>query len=226
MRSYGTTGATHLLEHLMFKGTRRAQRGGGNGYDQLLERTAAMTNATTWLDRTNYFDRGSAGLARWHVMLRSRSHAKSASARRGPAAGDDGRPKRIRTGRKRSGEALQKEMWATAFLAHPVSPLHDRVAQRLRERADREVEGLLRHVLLAEQRDCFGHRRLPARGGAEANQEVLRFHSQVAAPYTDGLHSRPPQTGPRRVMVQRTGELGDVLLAKRFRRPECRLCGT
>src|SRR6476646_5454222 len=54
--SYGTTGATHLLEHLMFKGTREHTKEAGNGYDQLLERKGAMTNATTSLDRTNYFE--------------------------------------------------------------------------------------------------------------------------------------------------------------------------
>src|SRR5215470_2600322 len=54
--SYGTTGATHLLEHLMFKGTNKHNRENGAGFDQLLERTGAMTNATTSLDRTNYFE--------------------------------------------------------------------------------------------------------------------------------------------------------------------------
>ena len=51
----GTTGATHLLEHLMFKGTENFNRAKGNSIDQLLERVGATYNATTWLDRTNYF---------------------------------------------------------------------------------------------------------------------------------------------------------------------------
>jgi len=54
--SYGTTGATHLLEHLMFKGTGEHNREAGTGFDQLLERTGAITNATTSQDRTNYFE--------------------------------------------------------------------------------------------------------------------------------------------------------------------------
>src|SRR5689334_20102140 len=53
--SYGTTGATHLLEHLMFKGTKEHNKEAGTGYDQLLERTGAITNATTSQDRTNYY---------------------------------------------------------------------------------------------------------------------------------------------------------------------------
>ena len=36
--SYGTTGATHLLEHLMFKGTAEHNKEAGTGFDQLLER--------------------------------------------------------------------------------------------------------------------------------------------------------------------------------------------
>src|SRR5574343_283269 len=51
----GTTGATHLLEHLMFKGTEKFNRAKGTGVDQLLERTGAQYNATTYLDRTNYY---------------------------------------------------------------------------------------------------------------------------------------------------------------------------
>src|SRR5947209_10599194 len=52
----GTTGATHLLEHLMFKGSTNRDRAKGNNVDQLLERTGAQYNATTYLDRTNYYE--------------------------------------------------------------------------------------------------------------------------------------------------------------------------
>ncbi|MGI8437072.1 MAG: M16 family metallopeptidase, partial [Chthoniobacterales bacterium] len=51
----GTTGATHLLEHLMFKGTPKFNREKGTSIDQLLERVGGQYNATTWLDRTNYY---------------------------------------------------------------------------------------------------------------------------------------------------------------------------
>ena len=50
----GTTGATHLLEHLMFKGrtstTARATTSSSSSRP-----SAATYNATTWLDRTNYY---------------------------------------------------------------------------------------------------------------------------------------------------------------------------
>ncbi|RLE19979.1 MAG: insulinase family protein, partial [Acidobacteria bacterium] len=51
----GHTGATHLLEHLMFKGTRRFNRDKGTEIARILQRIGANFNATTWLDRTNYY---------------------------------------------------------------------------------------------------------------------------------------------------------------------------
>src|SRR5215203_993754 len=51
----GTTGATHLLEHLMFKGTPKFNREKGTSVDQLLEKVGGVYNASTWLDRTNYY---------------------------------------------------------------------------------------------------------------------------------------------------------------------------
>lgn len=50
--SNGTTGLAHLLEHMMFKGTAKYGKG---VYDRLLEGNGAINNASTWLDRTNYF---------------------------------------------------------------------------------------------------------------------------------------------------------------------------
>ncbi|NOZ78421.1 MAG: insulinase family protein [Acidobacteria bacterium] len=52
----GHTGATHLLEHLMFKGTERFNREKGTGIARMLQRVGASFNATTWLDRTSYFE--------------------------------------------------------------------------------------------------------------------------------------------------------------------------
>jgi len=49
--NYGETGMAHLLEHLMFKGSKKHR-------DFNLEATqqGAQNNATTWTDRTNYFE--------------------------------------------------------------------------------------------------------------------------------------------------------------------------
>src|SRR5438270_2580303 len=51
----GTTGATHLLEHLMFKGSAKFNDEKGTSVKQFLERVGGVYNASTWFDRTNYF---------------------------------------------------------------------------------------------------------------------------------------------------------------------------
>jgi len=52
----GHTGATHILEHLMFKGTQRYNSERGTEIARQLHRVGAAFNATTWLDRTNYYE--------------------------------------------------------------------------------------------------------------------------------------------------------------------------
>jgi hypothetical protein len=52
----GHTGATHILEHLMFKGSRRFNRESGTEIARVLHRVGANFNATTWLDRTSYYE--------------------------------------------------------------------------------------------------------------------------------------------------------------------------
>src|SRR5271165_6348611 len=51
----GTTGSTHLLEHLMFKGSDAFNDQQGNSIKQYLERVGGMFNASTSEDRTNYY---------------------------------------------------------------------------------------------------------------------------------------------------------------------------
>lgn len=49
----GKTGLSHLLEHLMFLGTKRYPEG---DFDQLLENAGAENNASTWTDWTQYHE--------------------------------------------------------------------------------------------------------------------------------------------------------------------------
>ena len=50
----GVRGATHYLEHGMFKGSKNFNKEKGNGM-WALETMGAYMNATTYTDRTNYF---------------------------------------------------------------------------------------------------------------------------------------------------------------------------
>ena len=52
----GLTGATHMLEHLMFKGTEKFNRKLNNSVFNVLQSVGAQVNATTWYDRTNYYE--------------------------------------------------------------------------------------------------------------------------------------------------------------------------
>src|SRR3989344_6557804 len=52
----GHTGATHLLEHLMFKGSRKFDNKKGKSIAGVLERVGAQMNATTGPDRTKYYE--------------------------------------------------------------------------------------------------------------------------------------------------------------------------
>jgi predicted Zn-dependent peptidase len=49
----GRTGFAHLFEHMMFKGSKHVP---DNGHFELIERAGGSLNASTWFDRTNYFE--------------------------------------------------------------------------------------------------------------------------------------------------------------------------
>ncbi|MFC4159821.1 M16 family metallopeptidase [Chitinimonas lacunae] len=51
--NYGETGMAHLLEHMLFKGTPTFPNG---TLDREYSRRGIQSNATTWYDRTNYFE--------------------------------------------------------------------------------------------------------------------------------------------------------------------------
>ena len=49
----GRTGFAHLFEHMMFQGSAHVPK---NRHFELVERAGGALNATTWFDRTNYFE--------------------------------------------------------------------------------------------------------------------------------------------------------------------------
>jgi zinc protease len=214
--SYGTTGATHLLEHLMFKGTLEHNKEAGNGYDQLLERTGAMTNATTSLDRTNYFETVGSQDLPLAVTLEA-DRMRNLRLRE-----EDRRPEmtvvrnEYERGENNPAEALEKEIWATAFLAHPYH--HSTIGWR----SDFEK------VPIEKLRAFYDTFYWPNNATVtiigdfdppEALKLVKKYYGaiprspqSIPAVYTQ----EPPQTGPRRVIVQRPGELGVVMIAEKI----------
>ncbi len=49
----GKTGFAHLFEHMMFQGSKHVPK---NRHFELVERAGGSLNASTWFDRTNYFE--------------------------------------------------------------------------------------------------------------------------------------------------------------------------
>ena len=214
--SYGTTGATHLLEHLMFKGTRDHNREAGTGFDQLLERTGAITNATTSQDRTNYFETvGSQdlGLAIGLEADRMRNLRLREEDRRPEMTVVRNEYER---GENSPSEALEKEIWATAYLAHPYhhstigwhSDFEKVPIEKLRAFYDTFYWPNNATVTIIGDFDPAAALKIVK----EHYGKIPRSPQPIPQVYTE----EPPQTGERRVTVQRPGELGVVMIAQKM----------
>ncbi|RYD31408.1 MAG: insulinase family protein, partial [Verrucomicrobiaceae bacterium] len=211
--SYGTTGATHLLEHLMFKGTAKHNKESGNGFDQMLERTGAETNATTWLDRTNYFETVGPQDLPLVVELEA-DRMRNLRLRE-----EDRRPEmtvvrnEYERGENNPANALEMEIWATAYLAHPYH--HNTIGWR----SDFE------NVPIGRLRDFYDTFYWPDNatvsviGDFKPEQALALIREKYGAipkcPHEipQVYTVEPRQTGPRRVVMQRPGELAVVNIA-------------
>jgi zinc protease len=115
----GYTGSTHLLEHLMFKGSRKFNTTKGNSVFQTLQSLGARMNATTWLDRTNYF----AVLPSEH--LESLIEIEADRMRNAWIKEEDRRSEmtvvrnEFERGQNSPSGVLDEHIWATAYHAHP-----------------------------------------------------------------------------------------------------------
>lgn len=209
----GTTGATHLLEHLMFKGTAAHHRGNGTSFDQVLERVGAITNATTWLDRTNYFATVPGHALPVLIELeadRLRNLLLKEEDRRAEMTVVRNEFER---GENNPMDALSKEIWAAAYIAHPYH--HDTIGWRS------DIE----HVPIEKLRAFYDTFYWPNNatatviGGFDA-AETLRAIKQhygpipkAPQPFPALYTEEPAQAGQRRVLMKRSGEVGLVVVA-------------
>lgn len=113
--NYGETGMAHLLEHLLFKGTPK-----NPDIDSEFTRRAMMSNATTWFDRTNYFETFPAGNAnlQWALQMEADRMVK---ARLRKADLDSEMPvvrNEMEGGENDGFTMLLQRMAATAYLWH------------------------------------------------------------------------------------------------------------
>ena len=209
----GTTGATHLLEHLMFKGSKNFHGGTGNGFDTLMDRVGGINNATTSLDRTNYYENLPSDHLELAVqleadrmrnlLLREEDRQPEMTVVRNEFERDENDPASV----------LDKEVTATAFIAHPYH--HPTIGWRS------DIE----KVSIEKLREFYDTFYWPNNAtvtviGDFASAEALalikkylgaipRSPRPIPAVYTE----EPAQTGPRRVVVKRPGEVGVVQIA-------------
>jgi zinc protease len=112
----GQTGKSHFLEHMLFKGTEKYKKG---EIDLVTIRNGGANNAFTWLDFTAYFFTFASD--RWHIALEI-----EADRMRNTAFDEDEFnaekqvvEEELRIGLDGPWEALENEVWATAFRQHP-----------------------------------------------------------------------------------------------------------
>lgn len=206
----GTTGATHLLEHLMFKGTPRFNRTKGNDVTNYLERIGGNYNASTWLDRTNYYAEVASENLEGYIAIEA-DRMRNLSLRE-----DDRRPEmtvvrnEFEIGENDPLQALDKEIFAVAYQAHPYH--HSTIGWRS------DIE----KVSIEKLRDFYNTFYWPDNATAtivgdfdpeKALGLIKKYYGgypKAPKPIPQVYTEEPAQTGPRRVTLQRAGELGTV----------------
>ena len=206
----GTTGATHLLEHLMFKGSPAYNDAKGNSVKQYLETVGGTYNATTWLDRTNYYavvprDAFEGYLAiesdrMRNLWLHEADREKEMTVVRNEFERGENDPQ----------EALDKVIWSTAFMAHPYH--HSTIGWKS------DIENVPIEKLKAFY-DTFywpNNATVTVIGDIEpaaALELVKKYYAafpRSPQPIPVMYTTEPEQQGPRRAIVNRAGEIGMV----------------
>jgi zinc protease len=211
----GYTGATHLLEHLMFKGTPEYNREKGTAIAAVLEALGARFNATTWFDRTNYYET----LPSRELELAIRIEA---SRMRGSLIRDEDRQPEMTVvrneferGENSPFQVLYKQSFATAFREHPYH--HPTIGWRS------DIEGVTTERL-KQFYDVFYHPNNATAmviGDFEEEEALAKIERHLGAipPSAQPIPSvhtfEPPQEGERRFIVRRSGQVAWCGLAWR-----------
>jgi len=209
----GTTGATHILEHMMFKGSEGFNDPKGNSIKQYLERVGGQYNATTSYDRTNYFATiGRENLEGYiaieadrmrRLWLRESDRQSEMTVVRNE----------YERGKNDPDNVLLEEVTAAAYEAlpyhHPVigwkSDIEHVPIARLREFYDTFYWPNNATVTVVGDLDAAATLALV--------KKYYGVYPRSPAAIPDIYTEEPAQSGERRVTVQRPGELGAVIIA-------------
>jgi zinc protease len=216
----GHTGATHLLEHLMFKGTPEFDRAKGTAVAAVLEAIGARFNATTWFDRTNYYE--TLPSDRLDVALR----IEASRMRRALLRDEDRVPEmtvvrnEFERGENSPFQVLYKHTFATAFREHPYhhptigwrSDIEEVTTERLREFYDTFYHpNNATAMLIGDFDEANALAAIASRFGPipPSPQPIPRVYTV-----------EPPQEGERRFVIRRAGQVAWAALS--WRTPEAR----
>ena len=212
----GTTGATHLLEHLMFKGSAAFNKEKGNKVDQILDPIGAINNATTSVDRTNYYET----FGSEHLPLVVEMEADR--MRNLLLRDDDRKPEmtvvrnEFERGQNNPIQALFLELGSYAYIAHPYH--HSTIGWRS------DIE----KVSIEKLREFYDTFYWPDNAtvtviGDFAPERALGLIKQhygaipkSPKPIPEIYTEEPAQSGPRRFVIKRAGQLGAVAIGHKI----------
>ncbi|HEY9404874.1 MAG TPA: pitrilysin family protein [Pyrinomonadaceae bacterium] len=209
----GYTGSTHLLEHMMFKGTPTFNKDRNTQIAATLQKIGADFNATTWYDRTNYFETVPSDKVELAIRLEADRMRNSFIADADRQSEMTVVRNELERGQNEPSMVLDEAVYATAFREHPYH--HPTIGWRA------DVENVPTARLKAFY-DTFYHPNnatVIVVGDFERastleliNENFGAFPAtEEAIPevYTD----EPPQQGERRLTIKRAGELALVQIA-------------
>lgn len=206
----GNTGSTHLLEHLMFKGTPAFNKKNGNTITDVLQNTGAQLNATTWYDRTNYFETLPSDKIALALQIEADRMRNSLLLKEDKEAEMTVVRNEFERGENNPNSLLDKEIWASAYIAHPYH--HSTIGWKS------DIEKAPIEVL----RNFYNTYYWPDNAtltiiGDFKKEKVFELIEQyfgkitkapnvMPQPYTE----EPQQYGPRKIVIKKPGELGVV----------------
>ena len=212
----GVTGATHILEHMMFKGTNEFPLKDQKDYSSQMERIGARSNATTSNDRTNYY----ATLPKKYVPLAIELEAdrmRNLSLNKTELAAEMLVVRNEYERRENNPtETLYKKLFETAYEKHPYhhpiigwkSDIESITVEKLRRFYDTYYwpNNAVLSIIGGYDKDATLHSILKHFGSI----------SPSSAPIPELTIQEPIQTQKRKVVVNRAGGVGAVLLANKI----------
>ena len=209
----GYTGSTHLLEHMMFKGTPTFNKEQNTQIAATLQKIGAAFNATTWYDRTNYFETVPSDQLELAIKLEADRMRNSLIADADRQSEMTVVRNELERGQNEPSEVLDEAVYAAAFREHPYH--HPTIGWRA------DVEGVPTSRL-KEFYDTFYHpnNTTVILVGDFDRAQALEFINKYFGAYTVPDHpipevytEEPQQQGERRLVIRRAGELALVQMA-------------